>query len=509
MAKTDFKKLKSGTDIRAVASKGPSGEDIELTDEVIEKIALAFLQWLNAKTHKSAVELSISVGHDSRVSSQRIKSVIISTLASRGVSVSDCALASTPAMFMTTRDLNCDAAIQITASHHPSHKNGLKFFTKSAGIDSSDLDEILNLCESAEIPTTKNTMKVQTVDYMSVYSAHLREIICRGLNKCENEQPLEGLKIVVDAGNGAGGFFATKVLAPLGADVSGSQFLEPDGTFPNHIPNPESPEAMNAAAQATLGAGADLGIIFDTDVDRAAIIDDRGKEINRNRLVALASEIALEKRTGGTIVTDSVTSSGLTHYIEAELSGTHHRFKRGYKNVINEAIRLNEKGQDCPLAIETSGHAAFRENNFLDDGAYLATKIIVKMVKLREQGRNLSDLLRSLPEPAETLEFRLPIIYSDFKVCGEEILKKLTLYAKEQNITLDEKGCEGVRLCFDLPNERGWCLLRLSVHDPIMPLNVESDVAGGSAKILKRLLPFFAGCEGLDGAAVGVYLDEK
>ena len=99
-------------------------------------------------------------------------------------------------------------------------------------------------------------------------------------------------------------------------------------------------------------------------------MDRHGKEINRNRLVALASAIALEGNEGGTIVTDSITSDGLKAYIETTLDGVHHRFKRGYKNVINEAIRLNQEGVNCPLAIETSGHAAMRENYFLDDGAY-------------------------------------------------------------------------------------------------------------------------------------------
>ena len=93
-------------------------------------------------------------------------------------------------------------------------------------------------------------------------------------------------------------------------------------------------------------------------------------------LVALAAAIALENNEGGTIVTDSVTSAGLTEFINETLGGTHRRFKRGYKNVIDESIRLCREGVNSPLAIETSGHAAFRENYFLDDGAYLIVKII-------------------------------------------------------------------------------------------------------------------------------------
>ncbi len=182
------------------------------------------------------------------------------------------------------------------------------------------------------------------------------------------------------------------MLAPLGADISGSQFLDPDGRFPNHIPNPENETAMKSVCGAVVKAKADLGVIFDTDVDRGGAVDSKGDEINRNRLVAIASAIALENCPGGTVVTDSITSSGLKEYIEKTLGGKHRRFKRGYRNVINEALRLNAEGVNCPLAIETSGHAAMKENYFLDDGAYLVTKIIIKTAQLRAQGRTLEDL---------------------------------------------------------------------------------------------------------------------
>lgn len=115
----------------------------------------------------------------------------------------------------------------------------------------------------------------------------------------DGSQPLKGFHIVVDAGNGAGGFYAGEVLEPLGADISGSQFLDPDGRFPHHIPNPENEEAMASVSAAVVRAKADLGVIFDTDVDRAGCVDAEGREINRNRLVALAAAIALEDHPGG------------------------------------------------------------------------------------------------------------------------------------------------------------------------------------------------------------------
>lgn len=493
-----WKQFKSGTDIRGVASEGVPGEEINLTDENIARMTDGFILWLSEKTGKSAGSLTVAVGHDSRISADRIQADVTHALTGAGVQVLDCGLASTPSMFMTTVDLACDGSVQITASHHPFNRNGLKFFTRDGGLDSPDIEAILQHAENGDVPAPGGGM-VKPVDYMARYSAHLRDIICKGVNAADYEHPLKGFHIVVDAGNGAGGFYARDVLAPLGADTSGSQFLDPDGYFPNHIPNPENETAMQSVCAATLAAKADLGVIFDTDVDRGGAVDAHGDEINRNRLVAIASAIALEKCPGGTIVTDSITSSGLKLYIENTLGGKHHRFKRGYKNVINEAVRLNKEGVNCPLAIETSGHAALRENYFLDDGAYLVTKIIIKLAQLRTQGKSLESLLEPLAEPAEATELRMPIGVENFRECGEAAVAALEAYAgKQEGWTIAPDNREGIRISLDKTHGDGWFLLRLSVHDPIMPLNIESDSAGGVKKIAEQLYAFLRTQSGLD-----------
>ena len=293
---------------------------------------------------------------------------------------------------------------------------------------------------------------------------------------------------MVDAGNGAGGFYAD-MLEDLGAWVEGSQFLEPDGRFPNHVPNPENKEAMASIAEAVKRVGADLGVIFDTDCDRAAIVDQTGKEINRNRLIAMISVILLEEMPGATIVTDSVTSSGLADFIR-EWGGEHYRFKRGYRNVIDEAIRLNEAGINCPLAIETSGHAALRDNHFLDDGMYLVTVMLIRAMQLKQQGETLSKLLEGLREPVESTEIRLKVQGEDFTNTARQLIEHVLEYASEHedwHIAPDNR--EGVRISFDIDGElnSAWFLLRLSVHDPVMPLNAESDVPGGVKAVLAKL----------------------
>ena len=500
-----WKSFKSGTDIRGVAVDGVEGEPLNLTDEVVGKMAKAFLMWLSQRTGKKPDALRVAVGHDSRISADRIRSAVVNAMTECGAKVLDCGLSSTPSMFMITLDRQLDGSVQITASHHPYHRNGLKFFTPAGGLDGCDIEAILGFCESGSFPDSAEGGSSEKTDYMKEYAAHLRDIIRKGIGGENDDRPLEGLHIVVDAGNGAGGFYATDVLEPLGADISGSVFLEPDGMFPHHIPNPEDKDAMKSICNAVMKAHADLGVIFDTDVDRGGAVDSLGAEINRNRLVALASAIALENCPGGTIVTDSTTSAGLRKFIEVSLGGVHYRYRRGYRNVINRAVELNGQGINCPLAIETSGHAAMRENYFLDDGAYLVTMIIIKMAQLRSRGECLAALTADLEDPLEECELRFKITAEDFREYGERVLVELEQYAqaREDWIIADDNR-EGIRVSFE--DDQGWFLLRLSVHDPIMPLNLESMKEGGTRSIAKKLYGFLKECGSLDIAAIEKFI---
>lgn len=482
-------KLKSGTDVRGVAVETET-EQVELTDEVVEKICIAFSKWIKQKENKD--DIRISIGHDSRISASRIMKAAINAFKGEGLTVYDCGLASTPSMFMSiVLDIKVDCALEITASHHPYQRNGLKFFTRNGGLESVELTEILSLASGAV--SSKLNGNVIPYDFMSVYCEHLRNVIITEAQY--GDKPLDGLKIAVDAGNGVGGFYAENVLKPLGADTSASQFLEPDGMFPNHIPNPENKQAIESACEMVKKSGADFGLIFDTDVDRMGCVSSSGEEINRNRLVALASVIALENNKGATVVTDSLTSDGLRKFIEQDLGGKQLRFKRGYKNVIDKSIELNNSDVNSTLAIETSGHAALKENYFLDDGAYLATKIVILLAKLNRQGKSIDELISSLEEPAESIEIRIPILLDDFKEYGENVIASLTMYAeKRDGWQVEQENYEGVRINID----GGWLLLRLSVHDPILPLNIENDNFGVCDEIAKELKQFFSDYDKLD-----------
>ena len=442
------------------------------------------------------------MGNDSRLSAEALNSAVTQGLSMIGITVINCGLCSTPAMFMTTvmEGYQYDGSIMLTASHLPFNRNGLKFFTKDGGLEKGDITKILELAQDKIYTRAGKLGEIRTIDFIQVYAA---DIVRKIRNKTGEEQPLKGFRIVVDAGNGAGGFYADQVLKPLGACTEGSQFLDPDGSFPNHIPNPEDKTAMASIQKAVVDQNADFGIIFDTDVDRAGAVDRTGREINRNRIIALIAAIAIEEHPGATIVTDSITSSGLKKFIETELGGVHHRFKRGYKNVINEAIRLNREGIFTPVAIETSGHGALKENYFLDDGAYLIAKILIKMAQLKKAGRTIDSLIEKLEEPAEAKEFRMGISCADFKTYGNSVIEKLGEFSlKQEGWNVEPNNFEGIRVTCDKLHGDGWFLLRLSLHDPLMPLNIESNTAGGVEIIVDVLRNVFRNFAELDASSL-------
>ena len=220
-------------------------------------------------------------------------------------------------------------------------------------------------------------------------------------------------------------------------------------------------------------------------------------------IVCLTAAMLLDQKPGSTFVTDSVTSSGLSAFI-AEWGGIHYRFKRGYRNVIEEAVRLNAEGIDCPLAIETSGHAAFRENGFFNDGIYLATRILCEALNRKREGQTLSHLIEGLKEPVETVEIRLPILeYQDWESEEEaqeivEIILSHTLENPAWQAAPDSR--EGVRITFNLDGgiNNAWFQLRMSVHDPVMVLHAESDIPGGVKRVLSPLYDLIRDTELLD-----------
>lgn len=511
ITKKELLKLKNGSDVRGIACEGVEGEHITLTEEAAYLIGRGFIIWLLKKRNLTPDQCVVGVGTDSRITGPALKEQVIKGMLAEGIKVADCKMASTPAMFMSTvyPETGYTGACMITASHLPYNRNGLKFFDQDGGLEKQDIDAILEIAaELAQTmdesvlstPVSAEEENLVTFDLISLYCDSLRKKICDAVAAEDYEKPLKGLKIIVDAGNGAGGFYAKKVLEPLGADIEGSAFLEPDGTFPNHIPNPENKVAMKAICDATVASGADLGLIFDTDVDRMSAVLSDGTPINRDSIIAMMAAILAPDYPESTIITDSVTSDRLTDFLEKELGLKHLCYMRGYKNVINKCKELNANGIISPLAIETSGHGCLKENYYLDDGAFLAVKLTIAVAQAKKQGKTIDNYIAALNTVYADREVRFPIQAEDFKAYGATVLAAFEERVKEAGYELP-KSYEGIRVRFS-EEFTGWMLLRASLHDPVMVLNMEGQKEEDVAKITEIAKQMIAGFDELDMTAL-------
>lgn len=204
---TDFKKLQNGSDIRGVAIETEGGKPVNLTQNSVVRIGAAFALFAADRANKPASELRIAIGRDSRLSGEQLTVWLADGIASVGANAYDGGLASTPAMFMCcVNELHFDAGIMVTASHLPMERNGMKFFTAIAGgLEKGDITAILASAEEAAFPIAAQRGQCGTVDVMTPYVNGLKEKILSALGCAKDEKPFSGLKIVVDAGNGAGG----------------------------------------------------------------------------------------------------------------------------------------------------------------------------------------------------------------------------------------------------------------------------------------------------------------
>ena len=474
---TRWLKLKSGSEIR--------GPEQQLTDALAEKLGYALACWLAERLDTTPDALMLAVGRDARPSGARIKAALIRGITAADSDVLDCDLCAAPALFRLAGPGSGEAhgAVMITAHAADMGVNGFKFITREGGLKPGDIEALLARAARSEVPERLVVCRDAAVDYFDA----LRAAAARWLED-DALKPLLGMRVVVDARGPVGRDYAD-FLASMGVETEGSLTAAEGEAF---SPDPESPDQVAEVARAVLASRADLGVLFSADGDRAAIVDGKGRPIGQNRLIALAAAMLLDQQAGATIVTDSVTSTGLSAFI-AEWGGIHYRFKRGYPNVIEEAARLNAEGIDCPLAIETSGHAAFRENGFLDDGAYLATRLVCEALNRKREGLDVFALIDDLREPVESVELRLPILeFEDWEPEEEaqeivEIILSHTLTHPEWQAATDSR--EGVRIIFNLDGDvnNAWFQLRMSVHDPVMVLNAESDVPGGVGRVLAEL----------------------
>ncbi|CAA0820556.1 phosphoglucomutase- putative / glucose phosphomutase- putative [Striga hermonthica] len=537
-----IRRLQNGSDVRGVAVDGERGRAVDLTAAAVEAIAESFGEWVAVGYEGGSVR--VSVGRDPRVSGPVLSVAVFAGLVRAGCVVFDMGLATTPACFMSTilAPFQYHASIMMTASHLPYTRNGLKFFTREGGLTSTQVEEV---CDKAAQKYANRLAKVWTalsvepnrVTFMSAYAEHLRNIIKQKVNHpLHYESPLQGFKIIVNAGNGSGGFFTWDVLDRLGADTFGSLYLNPDGMFPNHIPNPEDRTAMSVTRSAVLDNCADLGVVFDTDVDRSGVVDRDGNPINGDRLIALMSAIVLKEHPSTTVVTDARTSMALTRFIN-KMGGKHCLYRVGYRNVIDKGVKLDRDGVETHLMMETSGHGALKENHFLDDGAYMVVKIIIEMVRMKLEGSDegIGSLIKDFEEPLESAELRMNILSEPrfAKAKGVEAIEEFKNYIEQGRLEgweLDSCGdCWVSEGCLVDSNnspaaidaymyrakvssaehgEIGWTHLRQSIHNPNIAVNLQSTIPGGCQTMTRALREKFLSPSGLDKILDTSQIDE-
>ena len=290
--------------IEEVALTGIEGQERTLSPERGQEIALAALTWLAEHTGLPPEKLVIGVGQDPRLSGRMLKISFFEALVPRGVACLDLGLSSHPAMLWMMENPEvrnlipeaCHLGVLITSPEGDAHMNGIRFYLPEGPLESREVFAILGHAmaergcllypdtpfqERCEIRLGKRVYHTTERDLTQAYSHHLIQRYRKAFSPfATGEKPLAGLKVSLDAGNGTGGFLARKVLAPLGADISGSQHLDPDGNFFNHLPDARDKGARLAMSMKVLTTGSHLGLLLNCDVSRFTAFDGKGFEIH-------------------------------------------------------------------------------------------------------------------------------------------------------------------------------------------------------------------------------------
>ncbi len=417
-------------DIRGIAEK-------DLTDENIELIGKAYSSFLGKKELKNFV-----VGRDVRLSSPRIQKALIRGINSTGANVIDIGQVPTPVLYFAIVHLNADGGIMVTGSHNPIEFNGLKMCEGIASVYGKDIQKLKDIIEKGTFLTGQG--KSETKNVLPEYIRTIKEKI----------NISRKLKVVIDAGNGTAGEIAPQLWEDLGCDVT-RLYCEPDGRFPNHLPDPTVPKYVVDLKATVLEEQADVGIGYDGDSDRIGVIDDKGRIIYADRLIALFSQDVLKRIPGATIVFDVKCSQALPEYIE-KYGGKPIMWKTGHS-----LLKAKMKEEKAPFAGEMSGHIFFGDDYFGFDDAIYASGRLLQI--LSSTNRNLSDLADEIPDFISTPEIRI-------ECADEEKFSVINDLVKKFKDEYDVVDIDGARVLFG----DGWGLVRASNTQPVLVLRFEA-----------------------------------
>ena len=419
-------------DIRGVVGR-------DLTDEAVYDVARA-----TGTFFRAGGASRVSLGRDARESSPRFRDIMIRGLNETGCDVIDVGMVPTPLLYFTLFSEDVEAGVMITGSHNPADNNGFKICLGKSTIFGEQISEIKRIALSGKFASGEGHREER--DEIARYCDRILSDIKLGSRK---------LKVIVDAGNGMGGFIAAPLYRRMGCDVV-ELFCEPDSRFPNHHPDPTVIENMKFAIDAVKGQNADLAIAFDGDADRIGVVDETGRVIWGDQLMVLFAREILKARPGSTFIAEVKCSQVLFDDIRKH-GGQAIMWKVGHS-----LIKAKMKETGAALAGEMSGHIFFADRYFgYDDALYAGARLMEILTNTNEP---LSSLLADLPQTITTPEIR--------RDCPDEkkfdVVRALTEEFKRSREVID---IDGARILF----EHGWGLVRSSNTQPVIVLRFEAD----------------------------------
>ena len=393
----------------------------------------------------------IAVGGDVRVSTPALKRAFIEGLTASGAHVLDLGAIPTPALYYALKHLDVAGGATVTASHNPPRYNGIKFMFGDMPITRPDVDAVEAACAAGGFPERPGSVE-PCEGLISDYLASLKA-------RFAARKPL---KIVVDAGNGAMSHVAPVAFRQAGYEVV-KLFCEPDGTFPNRDPNPAEYRHLGAVCAKVTECGADLGVAFDGDGDRAVFIDETGCAVQNEKSLALFIRRLLKDRPTP-VVYDQKCSSAVKRAI-LEMGGTPAPERSGHAFIKRHFLEVG-----AAVAGEVSGHFFFGELGY-DDGLF-AGLMMADIVA--GSGQTLSALTRDIVCPPITPDLRIQCPYAE----QDAWLARIEAIA--EGAPCQVSHMDGVRL--DFPD--GWLLVRKSVTAEQITLRAEADTAARLREIL-------------------------
>ncbi|MGE3758311.1 MAG: phosphomannomutase/phosphoglucomutase [Pseudobdellovibrionaceae bacterium] len=401
---------------------------------------------------KQNVNPVVTIGYDARLSSPEICEALTRGLTESGADVIHLGLVTSPISYFSTFELpGVSGAIMITGSHNPPEYNGFKVSVGKSTIFGEEIQALRKVIETGKFRTGNG--KVSSHDIFPQYVERYRKEF----------GSLAGVKVVLDCGNGAAGCIAKKLYQAVGLDPV-ILFERPDGTFPNHHPDPTVEKNLVDMKNAVLEHNADVGIGFDGDADRIGVLDEKGKMLYGDELMVIISRAILDGKKGGKIIGDVKCSDRLYTDI-AKHGGSPIMWKTGH-SLIKEKIKVEK----APFGGEMSGHIFFADRNHgYDDALYAGLRVVEILHKTK---KSVSQLIGDLPKAYNTPELRIDTTEEKKALIVQKLIE-----AFPQNAGVDYKVnlLDGVRISF--PD--GWALARASNTQPVLVLRYEASTQAG------------------------------